>query len=320
MKHPLISVIMPAYNVAPYIKRSLESVLKQNYTDLEIIIVDDGSTDETGSICDDYSARDSRIKVIHQINGGLSDARNKGLEISSGDWIHFLDSDDWIEPDMYETLIKLALDNDADLVSCMSRNCYEDGTVDKTDLSGNIDYLTADDLIRGLLTQKKVRFEVWNKLWRRDLIGDARFKVRQVCEDVRFDRLVFSKVNKCVHINKVLHNYLKARKGSTIDGFKVGKMCIFDEFEEWRNTLNKEKKPQLEEIVTCVENTFAQRLYIMALKTKQSNKILSDLKSIYNSTFKHICKSRYVDKKTKLLFRLSPSLYIKLLNLRKNLS
>lgn len=317
MNKPLVSVIMPSYNVAPFIKKSLDSVLKQTYTNLEVIIVDDGSTDDTGTICDEYAAKDKRVRVIHQENGGLSDARNRGYEASSGDWIHFLDSDDWIESQMYETLLDLALKYEADMVSCMSQNFFEDGTIEKRDVDGSIEILTSDDLISGLLTQKKVRFEVWNKLWRRELIGDVRFKERQVCEDVRFDRLLFPKVRKCVHINRILHNYLKARKGSTIDGFKVGKMCVFDEFDEWRESLSTSNKPQLVEVITCVENTFAQRLYIMASKTGQDDSIQNRLKSIYDRTYKVIKSSKLISKWPKLLFKVSPSLFIKLLEANK---
>lgn len=316
MSSPLISVIMPAYNVAPFIKRSIESVLTQSYRNIEVILIDDGSTDNTGRICDDYASKDIRIKVIHQNNGGLSDARNKGIEASSGEWIHFLDSDDWIEPQMYEVLLNNAIDNDAEMSSCLSQNCYEDGSVDRRESNGSIEFFSSDDLIRGLLSQNKVRFEVWNKLWKRSLIGDVRFKERQVCEDVRFNRLIFPRVNKCVHVNLVLHNYLKARKGSTIDGFKIGKMCVFDEFDEWRSSL-KLNKPELEEIITCIENTFAQRLYIMAVNTDQDKEVLSTLKRIYNRTYTSIKGSDYIAKFPKLLFRFSPSLFIVMLHAKK---
>lgn len=115
---PKISVIVPVYNVAPYLKKCVDSIINQTFTDIEIILVDDGSTDESGTICDQYAQKDSRVKVIHKPNGGLSDARNSGLEVCSGEYIGFVDSDDWISPDMYETLIHFAVKEDLDVAMC----------------------------------------------------------------------------------------------------------------------------------------------------------------------------------------------------------
>ena len=115
---PLISIIIPVYNVAPFLSQCIQSVLDQTYTHLEVIIVDDGSTDESPAICDKFAKLDTRIKVIHKKNGGLSDARNAGLDIASGDFIGFVDSDDWIENDMYETLYNLLNKYQADISAC----------------------------------------------------------------------------------------------------------------------------------------------------------------------------------------------------------
>ena len=107
-----ISVIIPVYNVEKYLKRCLDSVINQTYKNLEIILIDDGSTDKSGNICDEYAAKDKRIIVIHKENGGLSDARNKGLDICTGDYISFIDSDDWIENGFYEYVVNNVKDND----------------------------------------------------------------------------------------------------------------------------------------------------------------------------------------------------------------
>lgn len=114
----LISVIVPIYKTEPFLRKCLDSIVKQTYENIEIILVDDGSTDNCGVICDEYAAQDRRIKVIHQANAGVSAARNAGLESASGDWIGFVDSDDFIEPDMYEYLLNLAQENGADLTQC----------------------------------------------------------------------------------------------------------------------------------------------------------------------------------------------------------
>ena len=119
---PLISVIVPAYNVEPYIEKCVKSIINQDYPNLEIILVNDGSKDKTGELCDKLKETDDRIQVIHQNNRGLSAARNSGLDLAHGEWIAFLDSDDWIEPEMYSTLIKIAVKEDAEIASCKTRD------------------------------------------------------------------------------------------------------------------------------------------------------------------------------------------------------
>jgi glycosyltransferase involved in cell wall biosynthesis len=120
----MISVIVPVYNVKPYLRKCLDSIINQTYRDLEILIIDDGSTDGSGDICDEYR-KDDRIKVFHTENRGLSAARNLGLDNTTGNWIGFIDSDDWIEPDMYEVLLRKAEETRADIIEC---GCYADYT------------------------------------------------------------------------------------------------------------------------------------------------------------------------------------------------
>lgn len=118
MKYPKISVIVPVYKAERFIHKCLDSILAQTHTNLEIILVDDGSPDDCGRICDEYAGRDGRIRVIHQENGGVSSARNAGLRIATGDWVGFLDDDDWIEPDMFAYLLRLAQTHGADVAHC----------------------------------------------------------------------------------------------------------------------------------------------------------------------------------------------------------
>ena len=115
---PKISVIVPVYKVEKYLPECIESVLAQTFTDFELILVDDGSPDNSGKICDDYATRDSRIRVFHKENGGVSSARNLGLDNARGEWIGFVDPDDWIEPDMYEQMYLAGTENNADFVWC----------------------------------------------------------------------------------------------------------------------------------------------------------------------------------------------------------
>ena len=113
----MVSIIVPVYKVESYLPQCIESIINQTYPNLEIILIDDGSPDACGKICDEYAKQDKRIKVFHKQNGGLSDARNYGVARASGEYLSFVDSDDWIEPDMFEVLVKVADDNKADLVN-----------------------------------------------------------------------------------------------------------------------------------------------------------------------------------------------------------
>ena len=125
----MISVIVPVYNVEKYLRQCLDSVLAQTYRELEIILVDDGSTDGSGAICDEYATRDSRIKVVHQQNGGLSSARNAGLDLATGEYVAFVDSDDYIHETMLELLYQALVENNADTVICNFERVDEKGDV-----------------------------------------------------------------------------------------------------------------------------------------------------------------------------------------------
>ena len=176
----MISVIVPVYNVEPYLRKCLDSIINQIYRDLEIIVVDDGSTDGSGAICDEYKEKDDRIKVFHTANRGLSAARNLGLDNATGDWIGFVDSDDWIEPDMYSALIKCAEETGADLVEC---GCYTDfasATIERAAIQGTVtDKEAVESLIRD-----EIRTQVWNKIWKLQLFAEIRFPEGRSFEDV----------------------------------------------------------------------------------------------------------------------------------------
>ena len=304
----LITVIIPAYNVAPYIEKCVESVVKQTYRNLEIIIVDDGSTDDTPQICDRLEKTDNRIKVIHQRNGGLSVARNVGLDNANGQWIAFLDSDDWIEEKMYEVLYVLAQTYNAEISSCMFRKVYIDDSNSYKQSKENIDVFSSFDMVMGLLTQEKVRYEVWNKLWKRELIGETRFIPGQVSEDIHFDRILFLKAKKMVHTSQVLHNYLVDRPGNTNSSFKYAKMEIFDEFKEF--LLSVKENDELVGCVASLATTFIIAYYSEAVMTKQNKNLKRQIKNMFNYFYPIAIHCKAANKKLYYLFRVSPSGYV----------
>ena len=180
-----ISVIVPIYKVEKYIHRCIDSIINQTYKNLEIILVDDGSPDSCPRICDEYAKKDKRIKVIHKENGGLSDARNKGVDIATGDYIAFVDSDDYIHPNMYEVLIYELEKNNSDIALCKYKIVYEKSKI-KTEIDGKFEVYSLNNLqaLDSMYGKDGVDFIVaWNKLYKKDLFNKIRYPVGKIHED-----------------------------------------------------------------------------------------------------------------------------------------
>lgn len=184
MSNPLITVIVPVYKVAPYLDRCIQSIVEQTYQNLEIILVDDGSPDNCPSMCDAWAKKDSRIKVIHKENGGLSDARNAGMAIASGDLIGFVDSDDWISPQMYQNLYDEMIRTDSDIAACGVQMVWEDGTPSRMLTKSGCCILNTEDAMRAIIEETWLKQPVWYKLYRRDTIQGILFPVAKYHEDV----------------------------------------------------------------------------------------------------------------------------------------
>jgi len=181
----LISVIVPVYNVSEYLKQCIDSIINQSYFNLEIILIDDGSTDGSGDICEEYKNQDSRIVLIHQENGGLSAARNSGIDISKGNYITFIDSDDYIDTDYIEYLYKLLADNNADISLCQSRKVYKGKNAGIDDSDWDVFIVHGkDECMHEFLANSFVNTTAWAKLYKRNLFAVTRFPKGKYHEDV----------------------------------------------------------------------------------------------------------------------------------------
>lgn len=213
----LISIIIPIYKVEPYLRRCVDSVLAQTYTDLEIILVDDGSPDNCGAICDEYAAKDPRIKVIHKQNGGLSDARNAGLDIMTGRYVGFVDSDDWIEPQMYERLMELMTQYDADMAfGGVADDVVENGTVRTVKTS---DYGTtplAEDKLSAMKRYFHGSWSAWDKLYKALLFHEIRYPVGEINEDEAIVLQLLEQCQRICYTNEVFYHYIRRWDGSSI--------------------------------------------------------------------------------------------------------
>ena len=165
-----ISVIIPVYNVEKYLKRCLDSVLRQQNVTQEIILVDDGSTDASGKICDEYAAKYPEITCLHITNSGPSTAKNKGYDIATGNYLAFIDSDDEIKPNMFSTMLQSGYKHNADIVCCNYIQINEDGSCGHTKHTGNEYVLNQDDAIKAILIKDKIYSQCWTKIYKRETI------------------------------------------------------------------------------------------------------------------------------------------------------
>ncbi len=200
-----ISVIVPVYNAENYLEECLDSIINQTYTNLEIILIDDGSTDNSATICDNYALKDNRIKVIHKTNGGLSDARNDGIANSTSDYITWVDNDDLVKADYVEILFKALKENDADMSVCKHQRFKTKPTI--TDEPYSISILSSDEVLEkfgGVNSELGVM--VWGKMYKRSQV--AKFKFRSDgTDDLGTTYKYFDSANKICFINKVLYYY-----------------------------------------------------------------------------------------------------------------
>ena len=209
----LISIVVPIFNVEQYLEKCILSIINQTYKNLEIILVDDGSTDNCGEICDKFALMDSRIKVIHKANGGLSDARNEGIKISTGKYIGFVDSDDYIDQDMYSTLYDNMIKSGAQLSVC-SRILVVDNVEHFTHYENKYKCFSNREALKDLFIRNEyLCHAAWDKLYSRDLWNDMEFPVGRLFEDAAVMYKIFEKCDKIVSTKKQLYYYVQ-RKGS----------------------------------------------------------------------------------------------------------
>ncbi len=205
---PLISIIVPVYNVENYIRRCVDSLINQTYNNLEIILIDDGSPDNSGAICDEYKQRDSRVKIIHKENGGVSSARNVGLENASGEYIGFIDADDYIDTQMYEVLYRSLSDNDADMAMGIYAQENSKGEFIPHYVGEKSEVLDRAQTIAQMLKQVKYTCSLWDKLFSAKLIGDTRFdETISHNEDLLFVYQLMKNSKKAVYTPKPMYYY-----------------------------------------------------------------------------------------------------------------
>ena len=313
-----ISVIVPVYNVEQYLDRCVQSILNQSYGNLEIILVDDGSTDESGKICDKYSTDYEMIRTIHKENGGLSSARNAALDVYTGDFVSFIDSDDWIEPDMYSNMMNIVNEDKSDIVIC--RRFRVDENNHKT-LENYMKYpskaiMNREEALACLMSFRGFDMSVCDKLFSNKVIDDIRFPYGKTCEDSFTTYKYFSNANIISYTQTSYYNYFY-RLNSITRNSSINKTVIEATEEQRKYIINKYPKLKNEANTSCVYaylsvyNSYLQR----TRKCEELRKYQDEVRNVISSVLSN--KNISFTKKIQiLLFVNCPKLY-NLFTLRK---
>lgn len=272
-----ISVIVPVYKVEPYLDKCVSSIVNQTYKNLEIILVDDGSPDNCPAMCDAWAEKDSRIRVIHKTNGGLSDARNAGMTVATGELMAFVDSDDWIAPDMYEYLYQRLTEDNSDIAACGVQMVWENKTPSRMLTRDGNCVLNQEEAMRAIIEESWLKQPVWYKLYKTDLIRDILFPMGKCHEDVFWSYQAVGSAKKVSVSDHVGYYYLQ-RGGSIMGAGYSLKRLDAVEAKVQRCAYIQERFPALSPLAikdlwfTCI---YQGQLALRALNKAEAEKILT---------------------------------------------
>ena len=310
---PKISIIVPIYKVEPYLKRCVDSILNQTFTDFECILVDDGSPDNCPQICDEYAKKDKRIRVIHKKNGGLSDARNAGIDIAQGEYLGFIDSDDWIHPQMYEILYQGIVENNVRLSVCAYNETDTEQEFERIDkpvfeLHNGMDFLMADNVTAVV---------AWNKLYHRSLFKEIRYPVGRIHEDEFTTYKILYKAGNIAFCDFKMYYYFMNFNGITKSKYTIRQMDEIIAVEErnlfikknkdlkryfgqatkqlikvyWNQYLSVAKEEQYKEIQCDITNRMRKQLIFYG---KKANVDISHYANYYDIAFPNLMKVYWI--------------------------
>lgn len=321
-----VSIIVPVYNVELYVEECLESLVNQTYKNIEIILIDDGSTDASGAICDNYSAKDERVKVIHQANGGLSSARNAGIEVASGKYLIFVDSDDyWVGDNCLQHILEIAEDFDADVVRGEYISVNDKGekisTITKDKVGVELKLLTSASFYKNAIAGEN--FSVLF-LFKKEAVGSLRFNEKlKIQEDIDFNIRFFASEHKCVYTKEVFYVYRKRANSITtfpkihhlVDAFYI---CdVFEHVSQMLEVSPIKIEYQKQSVLKYLRvlSTMAEEPYYSNLRMI-NNEI--GLNSIYIKAFQRLFKYRVICSKS-IFVLLPPIVYIKYMHFKVSL-
>ncbi|MGM8364856.1 glycosyltransferase family 2 protein [Virgibacillus sp. W0181] len=300
--NPVISVIVPVYNVENYLEKCLSSICNQTKKELEILLINDGSTDNSPSICEAFAKIDPRIIVIHQSSKGVSAARNTGIKNATGEMIGFVDSDDWILPDMFENLENILKENDSDISICGYARQFEDEVTQFRE-ANRILVLPQEDALRELFRGKIYRFALWNKLYRRHCFNNITFPEGRIHEDLAVSYKLFLNAKRIVNTPKTGYIYRYREKSILTTKFHKGRIDSYKAWDEIINTIN-DIYPQLMREVWMrfvwwsIDNV--QTILREITDKQDANEQFARISCEVRKHFKDISKSKQLSWKVKL--------------------
>lgn len=318
----MISVIVPVYKVEPFLHRCIDSILNQTYQNLEIILVDDGSPDRCGSICDEYAQRDSRVKVIHQKNSGVSAARNNGLDAASGKYVAFIDADDWIEPWAYEKLRWLIEEHNADIAEAAlryyrpwkpERLFYEGKNTQSVQIYTNIQAL--ERLYFGPEVLSDISISPCNKLYRAELFRNLRFMEGYRHEDVELIPQLLFYTRRVVKYDDSFYNYNIHLGADSCTGQKDSIHKTASLLEAKRRVFNFFRENPVDKVSQYTQVAYADAMmyaYYVGKdhKSEEGNKLAKPIPKEYRQLYPLLCHNPSIESpKNYRLFRLSPTLF-----------
>ena len=297
-----ISIIVPVYNVEKYLARCLDSIIDQTYTNIEIILVDDGSLDESGKICDEYAKKDKRIKVIHKQNGGLSSARNSGIEMASGKYVCFIDSDDYIEKDMIEYLYKGVKKYHADIVVCGLSNIYSNGkiecaTIPREDIIYNRKQALDIHLLTGYIDHV-----ICDKIYKKELFNDIKFPEGKIYEDMMTTYKLIDKVDKVVLRPDSKYNYCRRSDSISEKRYSKNTLVLLEVCDQAVSFVLK-KYPDLQNVKIAQIHWYIVLMNKMILARETNDDLVKTIKRKIKLNKRKIIMTPYLTKmrKTQML-------------------
>lgn len=311
-----ISIIIPCFNVEKYIDRCMESVLNQTYRNLEIILVDDGSTDSTGTLLESYMEKDNRVFALKRENKGAGAARNAGLDIATGKYIGFVDSDDWIEPDTYEYLMRIIEKEKADIAACDFFTVNEKHNRKEREKKENLKIMDGNELMLFFLriNGEKSFHAVWNMLYKREVIGDCRFPEGKITEDMLFNYQVYCNCKKYVLSNQKKYFYFYNPNGVTRKELGEKDFALLTNWDVIVKDI-KSKKKELSQYALMnrwrADFTLISKAFLYGYDENEiSEKQLIELGVQVKKHWKCLMRSRMLDWKRKILLVLICYRYI----------
>ncbi len=303
MNESLISVIVPVYKVEKYLRQCVDSILDQTYKNIELILVDDGSPDNCPQICDDYTKTDNRVKVIHKRNGGQSSARNTALDVANGDYIAFVDSDDFISKDMLSVMMGTMLKEDCEIVMCSRTDIYAEYNKEYYFLPETKTY--SHDEAMELILSDTIGSQPWDKLYKRDTYDGIKFPEGRIYEDIATTYLAFNRCQKFAYIHVPLYYYRMNEVGTS---FSEKPNKIFNTFQSFYERLKFAEKTFPSSTEKCLALTFETAMgtinYHLRFHFKEEKRNLPIVDQFLNDYSDKIYSSAIISTPRKNLLRL----------------